>query len=236
MKILKVFFSSLVLLTVFIVYIFFNLGNILDISEEPKKSDLIISLGGGDLNRIKKSFELYQSGYSIKKIIILTGDERSPKDKDKNSDDKRIKYLKENHLNTDNIIHEETVKNTIEEIHYIKEYIIENKYTSAIIVSDPPHTKRISYLLNKIHKSNDENLNFTIVKSDVKWWDKKNYYKNKKAQMFALSESFKLIYSYFIYEIAEPLSFISFTDENITPKANEIRRELDSFTYKYLKN
>jgi uncharacterized SAM-binding protein YcdF (DUF218 family) len=236
MKILKVFFSSLVLLTVFIVYIFFNLGNILDISEEPKKSDLIISLGGGDLNRIKKSFELYQSGYSIKKIIILTGDERSPKDKDKNSDDKRIKYLKENHLNTDNIIHEETVKNTIEEIHYIKEYMIKKQYISAIIVSDPPHTKRIRYLLNKIHKSNDDNLSFTLVKSDVLWWNKEIYYKNKKAQMFALSEYFKLIYSYFIYEIAEPLGFVTLLNEKVTPKANEIRKEFDSFTYKYLKN
>jgi hypothetical protein len=236
MKILKVFFSSLVLLTIFIVYIFFNLGNILDISKDPIKSDLIISLGGGDLNRIKKSFELYQSGYSSKKIIILTGDERSPKDKDKNSDDKRIKYLKENHLNTDNIIHEETVKNTIEEIHYIKEYMIKKQYISAIIVSDPPHTKRIRYLLNKIHKSNDDNLSFTLVKSDVLWWNKEIYYKNKKAQMFALSEYFKLIYSYFIYEIAEPLGFVTLLNEKVTPKANEIRKEFDSFTYKYLKN
>jgi hypothetical protein len=236
MKILKVFFFSLLLFTIFIVYIFFNLGNILDISEEPKKSDVIISLGGGELNRIKKSLELYQNGYSLKKVIILTGDERLPKDKDKNLDDKRIKYLKGNHLNTDNIIHKKAVKNTIEEISYIKEYMIENQYSSAIIVSDPPHTKRIRYLLNKIHKLNDEYLNFTIVKSDVIWWNKETYYKNKNAQMFALSEYFKLVYSYFIYEIAEPLGFVSFLDEYITPKANEIRKKLDSLMYKYLKN
>lgn len=236
MKILKVFFFSLILLTIFIVYIFFNLGNILDISKEPIKSDIIICLGGGNLDRIKKAFELYEKDFSLKKIIILTGDERTIKDKDNNLDDKRIKYLKENHMDTNNIIHEKTVKNTIEEINYIKKYMTKKQYVSAIIISDPPHTKRIKYLLSKIDKSNDEHLSFTIVKSDVSWWNKEIYYENKKAQMFALSEYFKLVYSYFIYEIAEPFGFVSFLDEIITPKANEIRKEFDSFTYNYLRN
>ncbi len=53
--------------------------------------------------------------------------------------------------------------------------------------------------------------------------------------MFALSESFKLIYSYFIYEIAEPLGFVNLIKKKIISKANEIRKKLDSFTYKYLK-
>jgi hypothetical protein len=236
MKILKVFFFSLAIFSLIIIFLIINLGNFLDISEEPIKSDVIVSLGGGNLDRTKKAFELYEKDFSLKKIIILTGDERTIKDKDNNLDDKRIKYLKENHIDTNNIIHKRTVKNTIEEINYIKEYMIENKYTSAIIVSDPPHTKRISYLLNKIHKLNDEYLSFFLVKSDVPWWNKEIYYKNKKAQMFALSEYFKLMYSYFIYEISEPLGFISFLDENITPNANEIRKNLDSFTYNYLKN
>ena len=114
--------------------------------------------------------------------------------------------------------------------------MIENQCTSAIIVSDPPHTKRIKYLLSKIHKSNDEHLNFILVKSEVSWWDKETYYENKKAQMFALSESFKLIYSYFMYEIAEPLGLINFFNKYITPEATELRKSYDKFTYKYLKN
>jgi len=236
MKILKVFFFSFIFFSLIIIFLIINLGNFLDISEEPIKSDVIISLGGGNLDRIKKAFELYEKSFSLKKIIILTGDERTIKDKNNNLDDKRIKYLKEYHINTNNIIHEIAVENTIEEINYIKEYLIKNQYASAIIVSDPPHTKRIKYLLNKIHKVNDEYLNFILVKSDVNWWNKETYYKNKKAQMFALSESFKLIYSYFMYEIAEPLGFLTLLNEKITPKANEIRKKLDSFTYKYLKN
>ena len=236
MKILKVFFFSFTFFSLIIIFLIINLGNFLDISEEPIKSDVIISLGGGNLDRIKKAFELYEKSFSLKKIIILTGDERTIKDKNNNLDDKRIKYLKEYHINTNNIIHEIAVENTIEEINYIKEYLIKNQYASAIIVSDPPHTKRIKYLLNKIHKVNDEYLNFILVKSDVNWWNKETYYKNKKAQMFALSESFKLIYSYFMYEIAEPLGFLTLLNEKITPKANEIRKKLDSFTCKYLKN
>ena len=59
--------------------------------------------------------------------------------------------------------------------------MIENQCTSVIIVSDPPHTKRIKYLLSKIHEANDEYLNFILVKSEVTWWDKETYYENKKA-------------------------------------------------------
>lgn len=236
MNILKKFFFSLILFTSIIIYLIFNLGNFLDIAQEPKKSDIIICLGGGNLDRPKKALELYENNYSLKKIVILTGDERTKKDKDNNLDDKRIIYLKENLIDINNIIHEKTLKNTIEEIRYIKEYLIKNQYKSAIIISDPPHAKRVKYLINKIHKSGDEYLNFSIVKSEVNWWDKEIYYMNKKAQVFALSEGFKLIYSYFIYELVEPLGLTAFLDEYITPKANEIRKIFDSITYKYLKN
>ena len=236
MKFIKYLFLTILIFVVLATFIILNLGNFLDISEAPKKSDIIVSLGGGDLDRVKKSLELYQNGYSIKKIIILTGDERSTKDISENLDDKRIKYLKENHLNTDNIIYKNSVKNTIEELNYLKEFMIENKYTSAIIISDAPHTKRIEYLLSNINKLNDQNLNFTIVKSDVKWWSKKYYYKNKEAQIFAVLEGLKLIYLYFIYEIAEPLGIMNFFDKILAPKANEINKDLDIFTYRYLRN
>ena len=116
MKILKVFFLSLILFAIFIVFILFNLGSFLDISEEPIKSDIIVCLGGGNLDRTKKALELYEKNYSLTRIIILTGDERSKKDIDSNLDDKRIIYLKENHVDANNIIHEKTVKSTIEEI------------------------------------------------------------------------------------------------------------------------
>lgn len=90
MKILKVFFFSLAIFSLIIIFLIINLGNFLDISEEPIKSDVIVSLGGGNLDRTKKAFELYEKDFSLKKIIILTGDERTIKDKDNNLDDKRI--------------------------------------------------------------------------------------------------------------------------------------------------
>lgn len=236
MKFIKYLFFTILIFIILGTFIILNLGNFLDISEAPKKSDVIVSLGGGDLDRVKKSLELYAKDYSLKRIIILTGDEQSTKDKDNNVDDKRIKYLKENKIDVNNIIHEKSVKNTIEEINYIKEYLIKNQYTSAIIVSDPPHTKRIRYLLNKIHKSNDKHLNFILVKSDVTWWNKENYYTNKRAQIFALSENFKLIYSYFIYGIIEPLGLINFFNKYILPQANELKKNYNKFTYQYLEN
>jgi len=43
------------LIAIFI--LFLNLGNILDLTSTPKKSDIIVVLGGGKDSRIKKGLE-----------------------------------------------------------------------------------------------------------------------------------------------------------------------------------
>ena len=42
------------------IFIFLNLGKFLNVTGEPVNSDVIVSLGGGDLERIKKAIELYK--------------------------------------------------------------------------------------------------------------------------------------------------------------------------------
>lgn len=236
MKFLKYFSLSLILIIIFITYLFLNLGKILDVSEEPIKSDIIVSLGGGDIERLKKSLELYEKDFSSKRILILTGDERSKKDKERNLDDKRIKYLKENDLNSINFLLKKELTSTIEEVIFIKEYLIKNNYSSVVIVSDPPHSKRIKYLFKKIKISNDESLIFNIVKADAKWWDKESYYLNKRAKTFAFTEIPKLLYSYFMYGFLDFFGVQSSFEKYINPKAENIGKTLNTAIIKYSKN
>ena len=65
--VLTIAFLSLCLIS------FLNLGKILDKSDFPKESDVIISLGGDDNHRIKKAIELYENSFSKKRLIIITG-------------------------------------------------------------------------------------------------------------------------------------------------------------------
>lgn len=237
MKIFKYLFFTLLLFSLFVIYLVLNLGKILDISEEPVKSDIIVSLGGGGVERVKKSFALYEKKFSKNNILILTGDERSKKDIEKNIKDKRVRYLNDNNLDNTSFLLFEDLKSTKDEVKFIKEYLLDNNYSSALIISDPPHTKRIQYLLSKIKVPNDEDLQFNLVKSESsKWWDKNSYYSNKRAQVFAFSEILKLLYSYFLYDFVYLLGIQSTFEEYLSPQAEKLRKEIDRITHKYLKN
>ena len=72
-KFLKIFkfFALIFFFTIFILISFFiNLGKILDISEEPIKSDVILCLGGGTGERINRTISLFNENFVKNKIII----------------------------------------------------------------------------------------------------------------------------------------------------------------------
>lgn len=209
-------------------FIILNLGNFLDISETPRKSDLIVSLGGGDLDRVKKSLELYNRNFSTKNILILTGSNEK-------INDPRIKYIKTNNTSKINIIETFDTKNTYEEVLFIKTFLIQKNYTSAIIVSDAPHSRRINYLLNTIKIKNSTNLEFNIVSSSGEWWNKESYYKNIRARIFAISEGIKLSFSYIRYGIVEKIGMTDTLNEIMPPSDEQFKSEMNKYLYKYFK-
>ena len=173
-----------------------NLGKILDKSDFPKESDVIISLGGDDNHRIKKAIELYENSFSKKRLIIITGGTEFTK-RD-NKIDSRIKYI--NSLNKEiNYIYNPDTKTTAQELIYLKKYLFENNLKKAIIVSDAFHTRRIKMLIDIL--GFDEDIELSVVKTEVPWWDDKEYYKNSLALKLALSEVLKIPYNYIKYKI-----------------------------------
>jgi uncharacterized SAM-binding protein YcdF (DUF218 family) len=227
MKFIKYLFFTILIFIILGTFIILNLGNFLDISEAPKKSDVIVSLGGGDLDRVKKSLELYKKDFSTKNILILTGS-------NENINDPRIKYIKSNDISEINIVETFDTKNTYEEMIFIKNFLIEKNYTSAIIVSDAPHSKRISYLLNTIKIENSSNLEFNIVSSSGQWWNKELYYKNIRARIFAILEGIKLLSSYLRYGFIEKIGMTDRVDGLVPPADQEFKKQTEKYLYKYL--
>lgn len=188
--VLTIAFLSLCLIS------FLNLGKILDKSDFPKESDVIISLGGDDNHRIKKAIELYENSFSKKRLIIITGGTEFTK-RD-NKIDSRIKYI--NSLNKEiNYIYNPETKTTAQELIYLKKYLFENNLKKAIIVSDAFNTRRIKMLIDIL--GFDEAIELSVVKTEVPWWDDKEYYKNSLALKLALSEVLKIPYNYIKYKI-----------------------------------
>ena len=162
---------------------FLNYGKWLDATEEPVKSDIIICLGGGTYERIIKSAELLTAGYAEKNFILLVGEDAAYNNR----------YIKKRYPKLPTII-DESPKNTIEEIRFIKQYMEEHHYKSALIVTDPTHSRRVK-LLCLLIPSRDVTQKFHVVSSGVKWWNAECYWCNKRSKMLVKSETIRILYT-----------------------------------------
>jgi hypothetical protein len=189
--------KKIFLLFFFILFfiIFINLGNFVDITQKPIKADIIVSLGGGSSNfRIKKALELYKKGFSRSKKIIYTG---GIKEYYKTWGD----YLEKNGIPKQNIIYidRSIAYNTMEEVSFIKLYMLKYHLKSVIFVSDPQHSRRITFLANNIAGYKDAKLDLIVTSAEQKQWDKEVYYKSILSIKNTMIEIIKLFYNFLKY-------------------------------------
>ena len=231
---MKLLFFTITLI-IFFIYSFFNLGNFLDVTQEPSKTDFVVCLGGGDYKtRIEKTVEIYKKNFSNTNTIILTSYANSPNEVKKGIiEDKRITYIKEKSIENINIIHNKDLRNTADEIKFIKKYMIENSLKDVTIVSDPAHSRRIIFFSKLISVENDKDLSFKVVGTDDTKWNKEKYYKHNYSFIYAFTEVAKTIYGIFIYGILEKLGldkdFEKYFEKEIKEGKVLIQKEIYSF-------
>ena len=172
---------------------FLNYGYWIDATQEPVKSDIIVCLGGGTVERLNTAVKLYNDGYSRSKKVMLLGESYDTKE-----------YLESTYPNTHIEQHHEP-KNTKEEVRYIKKFMLENGYKTALVVTDPPHSRRVSVLDTVLNVKGDSDITLRIVSSKVSWWKAKKYYDDKRSSETVLSETMRILYSIFCYGIVEKL-------------------------------
>ena len=188
----KIFFILTILL-------FINLGNFLDLTTEPKRSDVIVILGGGKDARIKKGLELYKENLSISNQILFTG---------KNLCDSVLprfyfsEFLENNGLNRNNIINIKNISNTAEELTEIKKYLKQNNFKSVLFVTHPTHTLRIKLLANILEDYEKEDIRINFVSADhTKVWSSKYYFLELESIKLVFSEYLKIVYNLIKYTI-----------------------------------
>jgi len=172
---------------------FLNFGKWIDATVEPVKADIVVCLGGGTVERVKKSIALIEQGYVDKDVFLLLGESwyNQP-------------YIRKNHPELKVEIEEEPTS-TKEEVLFIKKYMVENGYKTALVVTDPPHTRRVSILNAILSVEGDEGLAFHMIDSDVTWWHKEKYYDHLRSGKAVLNESMKILYSIVVYGILHRL-------------------------------
>jgi putative ribosome biogenesis GTPase RsgA len=190
--------------TLIIYIVISNLGYFLDITTNKiKKSDVIICMGGGSGDRLRKSIQLYKlrkSEYNYILSIDANIKDRNRKNKVLiEKDFKNIEYL-------------DFVKNTYEELLLIKRIVLKNKYKNIIIVSTPAHSRRIDLLIKMYLNFKKNNISYTLVSSDLKWWNKNNLLDNKKSIKAGISELSKITYNIIYYSL---ISKLNLSEESI---------------------
>ena len=66
------------------------------------------------------------------------------------------------------------------------------KWQSVIIVSDPPHMRRLAWTWARVFK--DSGLHYVLVASEPEWWSPGGWWKYEQSGAFVIMEYIKLAY------------------------------------------
>ena len=197
MLLFKLLKGVLVVLVFFSLFVFF-IGKKLDITQEPTAADIIICLGGGYVERLDKGIALYHERYANK--IIFTGSLRNGIDSSDKIGYWKIKYFVKHGVQKEDISYLRNMKNTYMEINTLKKLMLRKGYKKVLIVSDPPHSRRIHYLTN-LFEYKENGLNVKFMGSSVKWWSKSKYCDSFQSLMYAFIEIISFMNNYLYYSI-----------------------------------
>jgi len=179
---------------------FINLGCFVDVTEEPKQSDIIVSLGDDFSGcRLKKALSIYKKGYSSVGKLVYTG--RDALNPSIDASGSKTTYLLRQNLKNKEFTHidKSIILNTMEEVLFIKKYMLYHNYKSVMFVSHPQHSRRIKVFAEYIANYKESGLDLSIVSCDPIWWSKKTYYLNKTALKVTIYEIVKLFYNLIKY-------------------------------------
>lgn len=182
-----------------VIILFLTLGIFITSAQKPVKSDIIVSLGGGDGRRIYKALELYNQGYALKGKFLYTGREIvNPALPSRFS---KSKFLLQHGVKKENIVYvpRGVIVNTAEELFFIRDYMLCHGYKSVLIISSPVHTRRIRMLAHFIAKYDKYNLSLCTSAFSPNDFNSSLYFLDPNARSSVFLEFEKLIYNLLKY-------------------------------------
>jgi len=165
-------------------------GAYLIIADDLTPVDAIIIMGGGGEGRMNEALELYNEKYA--RIIILTETGERIEDFDYlQSFDLRIQLLNNGVPSGNILITESEVTSTLEEAHAVKQLLERRQLSTAIIVTDPFHTKRTSIIFGDVFSGQDIKLYFRPVTPS--WYTSRTWFLTADGWKFTILEYIKLL-------------------------------------------
>jgi len=157
--------------------------------QAPARTNAIIVLGGDDGSRSLRAQALYHAGYAP--IIVLTGLERGSA-----APPPRLTWradlLAANGVPKSALRFEVRSRNSFEEATQILALMRRQKWQSVVVISDPPHMRRLSWTWTKVFR--DSGLHYVLVTSAADWWSPGDWWHDEQSGAFVITEYIKLAY------------------------------------------
>jgi uncharacterized SAM-binding protein YcdF (DUF218 family) len=160
------------------------------IADKLQPAQAIVMLSGGDESRMKEALSLYKDNYG--KVIILTETgQRLGKYDTLYSNDIRIQLLNHGVPNGNILITSVKVSSTLDEAFAIKKLLTNQQISSAIIVTDPYHTRRAALVFRNVFGDSPIKLIFRPVRGS--WYNSRTWFLSPDGWRYTFLEYVKLI-------------------------------------------
>jgi len=159
------------------------------VADELEPAKAIVVLSGGDETRMQEALNLYKEGYA--KIIILTETGQELENLDVlHSFDMRIQLMNNGVPSGNILITDHVVGSTEDEAFAVKNLLTNRQFDSAIIVTDPYHTKRTAIIFRDVFA--DSNIKLIIWPVRGSWYNSRTWFLSPRGWQFTLLEYLKL--------------------------------------------
>ncbi len=132
---------------------------------------------------------MYRLGYS--KNILLTGVEGIESQLVDYYLNWRAVFFLEAGVPKKNILFDPISRNSWEEAQNTLQLMKNNGWKRVIVVSDPPHMRRLKRVWKGIFSATDKV--FILIPSSPSWWDATHWWSNDKSAKFVIAEYIKIL-------------------------------------------
>jgi uncharacterized SAM-binding protein YcdF (DUF218 family) len=163
-------------------------------AQEPVKADLIFALGGDNGGRVSGVLDLYRSGLAPRVMVGAVG--INPKTRTAYLS-WQARYLVDEGIPEQALLLDRRSRNSWEEARNTLALMQSMKLKRVLVVSDPPHMRRLSWVWGKVFAGSDRE--FTLVANEMEDWDAARWWRTSPNAQFVFGEYTKLAYYFFTY-------------------------------------
>lgn len=154
------------------------------------KADVIVLLGGDSRARLSTGLALYRDGYAPN--IWLAGNDNDRLPIGHTLPNVRFDYLVAEGVPKAAIRIDDASFNSWEEAANTLALMRSNGWRKALVISDPPHMRRLSWIWRRTFNGSD--ASYVLISSKPRWWNVSEWWKDEWSGQFVLMELIKMGY------------------------------------------